>query len=235
VTRLPAFPRPCRRLLPWRGAEEQSYERKLRMAHEAEHPHPTGRVALIGLVTRNLSCFGQSKPIAPPVLSIGSPSAYISDKSENPSSGPPGLAFLPSRPIFPPCPRWVRVPDPPSLNPASPAQPTSRRLGPTGFIDQARRLPADGGIRLLTRRGNDWSDRFPLVVEAVNHLRVRSVLIDGEVACCAQGTSWIAPQRAPRAPGWPDSVPARMQDGGEGDRVQAPRLTLSIRPIRPTG
>src|SRR3954452_9518843 len=40
------------------------------------------------------------------------------------------------------------------------------------------------GIRLLTRRGNDWSDRFPLVVEAVNHLKVRSCLIDGEVVCC---------------------------------------------------
>jgi bifunctional non-homologous end joining protein LigD len=40
------------------------------------------------------------------------------------------------------------------------------------------------GIRLLTRRGNDWADRFPLVVEAVNHLQVRSCLIDGEVVCC---------------------------------------------------
>ena len=46
----------------------------------------------------------------------------------------------------------------------------------------ARRDPI--GIRLLTRRGNDWSDRFPLVVEAVNHLKVRSCLIDGEVVCC---------------------------------------------------
>jgi bifunctional non-homologous end joining protein LigD len=27
------------------------------------------------------------------------------------------------------------------------------------------------GIRLITRRGNDWSDRFPLVIEAVNHLK----------------------------------------------------------------
>ena len=40
------------------------------------------------------------------------------------------------------------------------------------------------GIRLITRRGNDWSERFPLVVEAVNHLKVRSCLIDGEVVCC---------------------------------------------------
>src|SRR3954469_8005948 len=40
------------------------------------------------------------------------------------------------------------------------------------------------GIRLITRRGNDWSDRFPLVIEAVNQLKVRSCLIDGEVVCC---------------------------------------------------
>jgi bifunctional non-homologous end joining protein LigD len=32
--------------------------------------------------------------------------------------------------------------------------------------------------------------RFPLVVEAVNHLKVRSCLIDGEVVCCdAQGVT----------------------------------------------
>ena len=46
----------------------------------------------------------------------------------------------------------------------------------------ARRDPV--GIRLLTRNGNDWSARFPLVVEAVNHLNVHSCLIDGEVVCC---------------------------------------------------
>ena len=38
----------------------------------------------------------------------------------------------------------------------------------------ARRDPV--GIRLLTRNGNDWSARFPLVVEAVNDLKVRSCL-----------------------------------------------------------
>ena len=46
----------------------------------------------------------------------------------------------------------------------------------------ARRDPV--GIRLITRRGNDWTERYPLVVEAVNHLMVRSCLIDEEVACC---------------------------------------------------
>ena len=51
-----------------------------------------------------------------------------------------------------------------------------------GYRLMARRDPV--GIRLITRRGNDWSARFPLVVEAVNHLKVRSCLIDGEVVCC---------------------------------------------------
>jgi bifunctional non-homologous end joining protein LigD len=48
----------------------------------------------------------------------------------------------------------------------------------------ARRDPV--GIRLLTRRGNDWSSRFPLIVEAVNHLKVRSCPIDGEAVCCGE-------------------------------------------------
>jgi bifunctional non-homologous end joining protein LigD len=46
----------------------------------------------------------------------------------------------------------------------------------------ARRDPV--GIRLITRRGNDWTQRYPLVAEAVNHLKVRSCLIDGEIVCC---------------------------------------------------
>jgi ATP dependent DNA ligase domain len=46
----------------------------------------------------------------------------------------------------------------------------------------ARRDPVS--IRLITRRGNDWTERYPLVVEAMNHLKVRSCLIDGEVVCC---------------------------------------------------
>ena len=51
-----------------------------------------------------------------------------------------------------------------------------------GYRLMARRDPV--GIRLITRRGNDWTTRYPLVVEAVNHLKVRSCLIDGEVVCC---------------------------------------------------
>jgi bifunctional non-homologous end joining protein LigD len=51
-----------------------------------------------------------------------------------------------------------------------------------GFRLMARRDPV--GIRLITRRGNDWTQRYALVVEAVNHLKVRSCLIDGEVVWC---------------------------------------------------
>jgi|SRR4051794_20421551 bifunctional non-homologous end joining protein LigD len=40
------------------------------------------------------------------------------------------------------------------------------------------------GIRLLTRNGYDWAPRYPLLQEAVNHLKVRSCVIDGEVVCC---------------------------------------------------
>jgi ATP-dependent DNA ligase len=40
------------------------------------------------------------------------------------------------------------------------------------------------GMRLLTRNGHDWSPRYPLIVEAVDRLKVRSCLIDGEAVAC---------------------------------------------------
>ena len=40
------------------------------------------------------------------------------------------------------------------------------------------------GARLLPRNGHDWGPRYPVVVEAVAALRVRSCLIDGEAVCC---------------------------------------------------
>jgi ATP-dependent DNA ligase len=80
-----------------------------------------------------------------------------------------------------------------------------------GFRLMARRDPV--GIRLITRQGNDWSTRYPLVVEAVNHLKVRSCLIDGEVVCCdAQGVTSFQLLRHPaeRAA----SVPLRFRPAG---------------------
>jgi ATP-dependent DNA ligase len=40
------------------------------------------------------------------------------------------------------------------------------------------------GERLLTRRGNDWTPRYPLIRAAAHALRAKSFLIDGEVVCC---------------------------------------------------
>jgi bifunctional non-homologous end joining protein LigD len=46
------------------------------------------------------------------------------------------------------------------------------------------------GVRLLTRNGNDFAPRYPLIVEAVNALPVQSCVIDGEaVACDREGLS----------------------------------------------
>jgi bifunctional non-homologous end joining protein LigD len=53
-----------------------------------------------------------------------------------------------------------------------------------GYRLMARRDPITIGVRLLTRNGHDWSPRYPLIVEAVQALKVRSCLIDGEAVVC---------------------------------------------------
>ena len=142
-----------------------------------------------------------------------------------------------------------------------------------GYRLMARRDPV--GIRLITRRGNDWTQRYPLVAEALNHLKVRSCLIDGEVVCCdARGVaafqllrhrrnepkaflyafdlleldgtdlrrepievrkatlasilrkSRSAPERTPGAPGGRCRLPARLQHGARGDRLEAAGIAL---------
>jgi bifunctional non-homologous end joining protein LigD len=46
-------------------------------------------------------------------------------------------------------------------------------------------------VRLFTRRGNDWSDRFPRISEALASLKATSATIDGEavVLCPKTGLS----------------------------------------------
>jgi ATP-dependent DNA ligase len=51
-----------------------------------------------------------------------------------------------------------------------------------GFQLMVRRDAA--GVRLITRNGHDWSDRFPLIAQAAGALGLRSCLIDGEAVAC---------------------------------------------------
>jgi bifunctional non-homologous end joining protein LigD len=74
-----------------------------------------------------------------------------------------------------------------------PCQPTAALRPPSGpnWLHEIKHdgfrmmvLRANERVRLLTRNGNDWSDRFPAVVKAVAQLDVRSCLVDGELVVC---------------------------------------------------
>jgi bifunctional non-homologous end joining protein LigD len=47
----------------------------------------------------------------------------------------------------------------------------------------------DGDVRILTRRGHDWTDRFPAIRDAAKALPVRSAMIDGEAVVEVEGVS----------------------------------------------
>jgi bifunctional non-homologous end joining protein LigD len=45
---------------------------------------------------------------------------------------------------------------------------------------------SETGVRLYSRPGNDLTERFPLIAEAVAHLRARSCLLNGEAVSCGE-------------------------------------------------
>jgi ATP-dependent DNA ligase len=53
-----------------------------------------------------------------------------------------------------------------------------------GYRMIARRT--DDRVRLYTRRGFNWADRYPRIVEALRSLPVRSIVIDGEAVVCGK-------------------------------------------------
>jgi ATP-dependent DNA ligase len=74
-----------------------------------------------------------------------------------------------------------------------PALPSASGLPPSGSnwiheikFDGFRMLARRDGpaVRLFTRNGYDWTERFPLIRAGMAALRVCSCLIDGEVVCC---------------------------------------------------
>jgi bifunctional non-homologous end joining protein LigD len=84
----------------------------------------------------------------------------------------------------------TRLPPPGFIEPCLPTPADYPPSGPgwiheikhDGFRLMARRDAA--GVRLLTRNGHDWADRYPLIAEAASALGVRSCLIDGEAVAC---------------------------------------------------
>jgi ATP-dependent DNA ligase len=70
-----------------------------------------------------------------------------------------------------------------------PCLPTPRKRAPSGpaWVHEIKHdgyrliVRRDGDrVRLYTRRGYNWSGRYPRIVEAARRLRVRSFIIDGE-------------------------------------------------------
>jgi bifunctional non-homologous end joining protein LigD len=94
--------------------------------------------------------------------------AYVSDMSLRERTRP-GLG------IIEPC-----LPSPAKVPPSGPGW--IHEIKHDGFRILARRDGA--GVQLITRHGNDFTARFPLVASAVAALPARSCLIDGEAIVC---------------------------------------------------
>jgi bifunctional non-homologous end joining protein LigD len=88
-----------------------------------------------------------------------------------------------------------------------PCQPTSTTRPPSGS-DWVHEIKHDGyrpmvrrdgdRVHCLTRRGNNWADRFPSVVDAALRIKATSFLMDGEaVIISADGTHDFRALRGP--------------------------------------
>lgn len=94
---------------------------------------------------------------------------------------------------IPPAMRWRFSTVRPAPGFVEPCLPTISPQPPTGAgwayeikHDGYRLLVRRSGatVRIYTRRGVDWTARFPRIVEAVRRLKVSSVLLDGEGVVC---------------------------------------------------
>jgi hypothetical protein len=103
-------------------------------------------------------------------------------------------------------------------------------------------------VRLFTRRGYDWTDRYPAIAAAAAKLRAKSFTLDGEArstfwnstagppgaaARRAQGEAAGARARGhrPHRRGRRRGVPSCLQDGPGGHRLDAADFALPVRPV----
>jgi bifunctional non-homologous end joining protein LigD len=85
------------------------------------------------------------------------------------------VAKVPSSGFIPPC-IPTRAPKPPV------GTDWVHEIKHDGYRLQVRR--AGETVRLFTRQGYDWTDRYPSIARAAAKLRARSFTIDGEAAVC---------------------------------------------------
>jgi bifunctional non-homologous end joining protein LigD len=87
----------------------------------------------------------------------------------------------------------VRRPRPRPAGFIEPCNPTVSKKAPSGPLwiheikhDGYRMILRRSGdrARIFTRRGFDWSDRYPVILKALQSLKVKSVTIDGEAVWC---------------------------------------------------
>jgi bifunctional non-homologous end joining protein LigD len=84
----------------------------------------------------------------------------------------------------------TRRPAPGFIQPCLPSRAEQPPSGPGWFheikLDGFRLLAhrAANGVRLFTRNGFDWAERYPRIAAAVGKLRCQSCLLDGEVVLC---------------------------------------------------
>jgi bifunctional non-homologous end joining protein LigD len=88
---------------------------------------------------------------------------------------------------------WSNAPVKAAPGFVAPCLPTAALRAPAGLgwvyeikHDGCRLMVRRAGdrVRIYTRRGADWTHRFPRIVEGVRRLRVSSVLLDGEGVIC---------------------------------------------------
>jgi bifunctional non-homologous end joining protein LigD len=83
-----------------------------------------------------------------------------------------------------------RIRRPGIIEPCIPTRATKPPVGPQWIHEikhDGYRLigrKRDGRVRLFTRNGFDWTDRYPLICAAVAALRTASAVIDGEAVWC---------------------------------------------------
>src|SRR6266478_7471310 len=88
-----------------------------------------------------------------------------------------------------------RILPPGFIEPCIPTLAAKPPSGP-GWVHESKHdgyrliVPRDGAaVRLFTRRGHDWTDRYPAIASAAAKLRAKSFTMDGEAVVGADGVA----------------------------------------------